>query len=48
MIESEIFPSILRLVASEEILISSHGYEELAEDRIYIIPKYAIEITKLA
>lgn len=36
MINSETFEKIKLLIESREVLISSHGYEELAEDDILV------------
>ena len=33
---SEIFETILDLIEREEIVISNHGYDELADDHIFI------------
>ena len=36
MFESDIFVSILELIKKKDILISSHGYDELADDKILV------------
>ncbi len=36
MPESKILTQIQNLVATKDVLISSHGYEELADDHIYV------------
>jgi len=33
---SETFETVLRLVQQDQVLVSEHGYDELAEDNIYI------------
>jgi len=36
VIQSETFSAIIRLIQRGEVLISSHGYDELADDDIWI------------
>ena len=36
MITSKTFESVKRLVAKRDVLISSHGYDELAEDHLSV------------
>ena len=37
MILSATFENIKKLIEKKEVLISSHGYEELAEDDIFVL-----------